>query len=351
MKSPTQKLFLLILLGFTACTTNQTATGTSLTSTPSPIFTVSPPPTINVTSTPLPSPTVTATPAIQSFSDSLLKDQIGRFAKTFIQQNHSSGLSVVVAKRNSQTGQLEAMLLNYGYTSKDDNQPVTSDTVYEIGSITKVFTGILLAQAINNGKVNLNDPVQNYLPAGVTLAAYKDQPIKLVDLATHRSGLPRDLGSDDPSDLYQFLNGFQPSIAPGGEYIYSNLGYMVLGDIVSRLSQTDFATLEFNSVSQPLGLMDTREVLNSDEQNRLAQGYSYDGSQANYFPRLWKYERRRLFAIHVERHDSFLDRQHANGFHTAGFVASIGTDRAGARTQSRNGNRPRLGNRTTGYIE
>jgi serine-type D-Ala-D-Ala carboxypeptidase/endopeptidase len=284
MKSPTQKFFLLILLGFTACTTNQTATGTSLTSTPSPIFTVSPSPAINVTSTPLPSPTVTATPAIQSFSDSLLKDQIGRFAKTFIQQNHSSGLSVVVAKRNPQTGQLEAMLLNYGYTSKDDNQPVTSDTVYEIGSITKVFTGILLAQAINNGKVNLNDPVQNYLPAGVTLAAYKDQPIKLVDLATHRSGLPRDLGSDDPSDLYQFLNGFQPSIAPGGEYIYSNLGYMVLGDIVSRLSQTDFATLEFNAVSQPLGLMDTREVLNGDEQNRLAQGYSYDGSQAYYFP-------------------------------------------------------------------
>ena len=99
-----------------------------------------------------------------------------------------------MVKRNPQTDQLEAMLLNYGNTSKEHSQPITSDTVYEIGSITKVFTGILLAQAINFGKINLNDPVQNYLPEGVTLAAYKDQPIRMVDLATHRSGFPRDLG-------------------------------------------------------------------------------------------------------------------------------------------------------------
>jgi D-alanyl-D-alanine-carboxypeptidase/D-alanyl-D-alanine-endopeptidase len=290
MKRLSQKLLLLILLSFTACTTNQKATATALTLTSSATFAVSPLPTINSTSTPLPTPTLTETPTptampiIQSFSDDSLKNKIDRLATTYIVQDHSSGLSMAVVKRNPQTGQLEALLLNYGYTSKADNQPVTSNTVYEIGSITKVFTGILLAQAINNGKVNLNDPVQDYLPSSVTLAAYKNQPIRLVDLATHRSGLPRDLGSDDPSDLYQFMNGFRPSMAPGAEYIYSNLGYMILGDILARLSQTDFATLEFNSVSQPIGLMDTREVLNSDEQNRLAQGYSYDGSQARYFP-------------------------------------------------------------------
>ena len=106
----------------------------------------------------------------------------------------------------------------------------------------------------------------------------------MVDLATHRSGFPRELGSDNPSDLYQWLNHFKPDRAPGAEYVYSNLGYMVLGDILSRLSQTDFGTLEFASISQPLGLLDTREVLTSNEQNRLAQGYYYDGSAASYFP-------------------------------------------------------------------
>ncbi len=153
------------------------------------------------------------------------------------------------------------MLLNYGDTSKDHGQPITSDTVYEIGSITKVFTGILLAQAVSLGIINLNNPVQKYLPDSVHLAAYKGQPIRMVDLATHRSGFPRDFASDNPSDLYQWLNNFQPNRAPGAEYVYSNLGYMVLGDILSRLSQTDFGSLEFASVSQPLGLMDTRAKL------------------------------------------------------------------------------------------
>jgi D-alanyl-D-alanine-carboxypeptidase/D-alanyl-D-alanine-endopeptidase len=281
MNRTVRKLFLLFLLGFAACGTHQIATETPMTS-PSPVD--------NNTSTPLPSPTLTstpaptATPAIQSFNDDSLKSQIDHLAASFIAQSHDSGLSVAVVKRNPQTGQLEAMLLNYGYTSKAQSQPVTSDTVYEIGSITKVFTGILLAQAIHAGKINLDDPVQKYLPDGVYLAAYKDKPIRLIDLATHRSDFPRDLGSDDPSDLYQWLNNFQPSIAPGAEYVYSNLGYMVLGDILSRLSQSDFNTLELTSVSQPLGLLDTREVLTDDEKNRLAQGYSYDGSPAPYFP-------------------------------------------------------------------
>ena len=107
------------------------------------------------------------------------------------------------------------MLLNYGETSKEHGQPITSDTVYEIGSITKVYTGILLAQAVSLEIININDPVQKYLPDGVQLAAYKNQPIRIVDLATHRSGFPREFGSDDPTDLYEWLNNFKPDRAPG----------------------------------------------------------------------------------------------------------------------------------------
>ena len=257
---------------------------------PAAVLTVRPSPIVNFTSTPIPSPTITDTPAptstpiIEPFSDDFLKRQIDRFALEYLKWGHGSGLSVAVVKRDPQTGQLEAMLLNYGNTAKDRGKPVTADTVYEIGSITKVFTGILLAQNINNGKMNLEDPAQNYLPDGVHLAAYKNQPIRLVDLATHRSGFPRDLSSDNPSDLYQWLNSYRPTIAPGAEYVYSNLGYMVLGDLLARFSQSDFGALEFTSVSQPLGLLDTREVLTGDEQERLAKGYAYDGSQADYFP-------------------------------------------------------------------
>ena len=289
MKKTSQKLLLLlVLLSLSACATNPPAIVSPLIIPSSSLFTVSP--AISIASTPLPLLTITATPAptatpdIPSFSDNSLENRISHLAEAFIAQSHSSGLSVAIVKRNPQTGQLEAMLLNYGDTSKDHGQPITSDTVYEIGSITKVFTGILLAQAVSFGIINLNNPVQKYLPDGVHLAAYKGQPIRMVDLATHRSGFPRDFASDNPSDLYQWLNNFQPNRAPGAEYVYSNLGYMVLGDILSRFSQTDFGSLEFASVSQPLGLMDTREVVTSDEQNRMAQGYTYDGSAVSYFP-------------------------------------------------------------------
>ncbi len=122
-------------------------------------------------------------------------------------------------------------------------------------------------------------------------------PISLVNLATHRSGLPRDLYTDSFSDIYAWLNGFRPNIAPGSEYIYSNLGYEILGDILARQANSDYGTLAFESVSQPLGLLDTREILTDDERSRLAKGYGYDGSPMDYEPEFWRHEQRGLPAF------------------------------------------------------
>ena len=237
----------------------------------------------SATATQTPTPAPTATPGIVLLNDDLLKSRIDQLAASFLAENHNPGLSVAVIVRNPQTGQLETMFLNYGKISKVPDQPVTSETVYEIGSITKVFTGILLAEKVNDGTVRLDDPIQKFMPDKIHAPQYKDTPITLVDLATHRSGLPRDLNSDDRTALYQWLNSFKPAHAPGEQYVYSNLGYMLLGDILSRLSQSEFGSLEFESVSQPLGLTDTREVLTTEENDHLAQGYAFDGSVAPYF--------------------------------------------------------------------
>lgn len=277
---------LLIILVFIPVSCNAQAPAITQTITPPAVTIVIPsntptiPPSATATQTPAP----TATPDILLLDDDLLKSRIDQLAESFLEKTHNSGLSVAVIVRNPQTGQLETMLLNYGKISKGSDQPVTSETVYEIGSITKVFTGILLAEKVNDGTVRLDDPLQKYMPDNIQAPQYKDTPITLIDLATHRSGLPRDLNSDDPAALYQWLNGFKPAHAPGSQYVYSNLGYMLLGDILSRLSQNDFGSLEFTSVSQPLGLMDTREVLTDEEKENLAQGYGFDGTMARYFP-------------------------------------------------------------------
>ena len=78
-----------------------------------------------------------------------------------------------------------------GQSGSENNRPLDADTVFEIGSITKVFTALLLADMANKGEVSLDDPAAKYLPAGHRMPERGGRPITLTDLATHRSGLPR----------------------------------------------------------------------------------------------------------------------------------------------------------------
>lgn len=248
-----------------------------------------------VTATPLPPPSATSTRApdpppptptagLPVLTDDELQNQLSHMAAGFMKSGRNPGLSVAIVKRNSQTGAAGAMLLNFGTMAEGGGGPIDSNTVYEIGSLTKLFTGILLAQGIQSGSMRLDDPIQAYMPSGVHAPDYNGIPITLGELASHRSGLPRDLNSDSLPELYAWLNGLSLSQAPGSEYIYSNAAYALLGDILARNAGTDYGTLVFDSVSQPLGLRDTTEVLTADQDRRLGQGYAFDGSLARYFP-------------------------------------------------------------------
>ena len=228
----------------------------------------------------------TALPAeeISELSSPGMRSEIDRLATAFLDQGKSSALSIGIVMGGPGDEGVQVMLLDYGSTSKNHGRSVTSDTVYEIGSITKLFTGILLAQAVMSGQVGLNDPIQPYLPPGIQAPNYRGQQITLKELATHRSSLPRDPGTDSPASLYAWLNDYQLPRAPGSQYAYSNLGYALLGDILARLSGTDFSGLESQAISRPLGLQDTVEALSPAQKDRLAQGYTYDGSPTEYFP-------------------------------------------------------------------
>jgi D-alanyl-D-alanine-carboxypeptidase/D-alanyl-D-alanine-endopeptidase len=279
-------LFLLLVVGLASCASRVPVTATPL----SPVV-ITNPPTSSGPGTPTVTPSATATdipptstPDIQSLNDDELKSHVDQLAAGFLKSTKNPGLSIAVVLPDPGSGQLKAMLLNYGTISKGGGKSVDSETVYELGSITKLFTGILLAEAVNAGEVKLTDPIQAYLPTGIEAPAYKQIPISLVNLATHRSGLPRDSYADNFSDIYTWLNSFRLSIAPGSEYIYSNLGYEILGDILARKANSDYGTLVFHSVSQPLGLLDTRESLTGDQDARLAKGYGYDGSPMDYEP-------------------------------------------------------------------
>src|ERR1022692_1834766 len=111
--------------------------------------------------------------------------------------------------------------VSYGNFSINDPRPVGNDTVFEIGSTTKVFTSTILADMVQRGEVSLDDPVSKYLPAEVKMPQRGGKQITLVDLATHTSGLPRlpsNFKSKDPDNpyadytvgnLFEFLSSYE----------------------------------------------------------------------------------------------------------------------------------------------
>ena len=170
-----------------------------------------------------------------------------------------------------------------------DGRPLDGDTVFEIGSITKVFTALLLADMVQRGEVALDDPVAKYLPSampgGIRLAAHNGKPITLLDLATYTSGLPNlpdNFAPIDPvnpyadytvAQLYAFLNGFVPRYDPGTHYEYANLGFGLLGHALALRAGRSYEDLVVERICTPLGLDSTRITLSASLRGRLAQGH------------------------------------------------------------------------------
>lgn len=183
-------------------------------------------------------------------------------------------------------------VLGYGVLSDTHRVAPDGDTVFEIGSITKTFTGILLDQAVRDGVVGFDDPISKYLPKDVRVPTRNGRPITLLHLATHRSGLPRLPSNFAPkdatnpyadfsvNDLYDALDTVELPRDPGEKYDYSNLGMGLLGHLLSLKSGRSYEALVVEGICTPLGMKDTRIVLSDDQKRRLAPGHSASGEPA-----------------------------------------------------------------------
>jgi len=177
-------------------------------------------------------------------------------------------------------------IISYGHLEKGDSRPLNGDTVFEIGSMTKVFTSLLLADMVQRGEVSLDDPVAKYLPAGVKMPERNGRSITLVDLSTHTSGLPplpANFMPKDPANpyadysveqLYQFLSTYQLPRDIGSQYEYSNLGGGLLGHVLARRAGMDYEALVRSRICDPLGMKSTRITLTPEMKARLAAGHN-----------------------------------------------------------------------------
>jgi len=204
----------------------------------------------------------------------------GILVKRVDQQKQAVGIVVGVIEPNGRR------VVAYGNLAKNDPRPVDADTIFEIGSISKVFTSLLLADMVNRNEVALDDPAAKYLPENVRMPERNGKPITLLDLSTHRSGLPRvpdnmklkDMHNPYAdyrvNDLYQFLSSYELPRDPGSEFEYSNLGGGLLGHILAHRSGTDYDTLVRVRITEPLGMPDTGITLTSSMKQRMADGHN-----------------------------------------------------------------------------
>lgn len=173
-----------------------------------------------------------------------------------------------------------------GHMEVGSERKVNENSVFEIGSITKAFTGVLLADMALRGEVSLDDPVQKYLPEGTTMPMRAGKVITLRDLATHRSALPRLPDNLEPADpdnpyadydekrLLDFLRTHQLTRDIGEKYEYSNLATGLLGYVLARRAGMTYEQLLIERILNPLGMKDTRLTLTDDMKERLATGHS-----------------------------------------------------------------------------
>ena len=188
--------------------------------------------------------------------------------------NQRKGVGIVVGVIDEKGRRVVA----YGRRAIDDDRPVDGDTIFNVGAITKVFTGLLLADMAQRREVALTDPVMKFLPKQVTVED-RGQKVTLQDLATHTSGLPRmpaNLLIEDgytTKQLYEFLTAYTWPRETGRVSEYSNAGFGLLGTALGLRAGSSYEALVHSRIAVPLGLKSTGINLSHEMRQRLAVGH------------------------------------------------------------------------------
>lgn len=200
--------------------------------------------------------------------------------------NSSIPVSIVVGVISPNGSQVSG----YGNISKANHTTVDGNTIFDIGSLTKLFVGISLMDMVNQGLVKLDDPLEKYLPANVTVPTYQGHKITLEDLITHTSGLPYwPPGWCNPTcfnnnyttqEVYQFLSNSSLATRPGVKDEYSNFGVGLLGHALSLKAGVPLEQLIKDRILNILGMNSTGIPMNAtgisipeDIKSRFAKGH------------------------------------------------------------------------------
>lgn len=208
---------------------------------------------------------------------------IDPLARGLVASQQSSGLVIALV---SEAG--PPQIFAWGETARGNGKLPDGNTVFEIGSVTKVFTSLLLAELVVDNQLALDTPVATLLPD--TKLPTGKRGITVLDLATHTSGLPRMPNNLHPvdghtpyadytvTDLFGFVATATLAHEPGTSFEYSNVGAALLGEALAKHGRAPWDRLIATRISGPLAMRSTMVTLSGDAQARLAQGYDVSGA-------------------------------------------------------------------------
>lgn len=223
---------------------------------------------------------------------SVLDLQVDSIVNAYLLKPENAGLSIGILKNGTTT------FYHYGETRKGTGSLPSNSSIYEIGSVSKTFTGILLAKAIEEQKVKANDDIRQYLPESCKNLAYKDTPITLEQLANHTSGIPRlpenltrqeNFDEKDPYKHYTkdllvaYLSKLKLKTVPGTVSEYSNTGMALLGVILTGVYGKSYEALVKEKIAGPLQMAHTVEELPAAELSDFCTGYDEKGRETPYW--------------------------------------------------------------------
>ena len=176
--------------------------------------------------------------------------------------------------------------LNLGLANRKSKTEINANTLFEIGSVSKIFTGLALASMVNDGKIKLNDHVQNYLPEQVKLPSRSGKHITFLSLSNHSSGLPR-LPSNMPFSnplnpyadytvemMYEFLNNYKLPRDVGETHEYSNLGVGLLGHVLALIDNKSYQKMITDRVLKPLNMTNTFVDVPTSKSSTKSDGHN-----------------------------------------------------------------------------
>lgn len=229
----------------------------------------------------------------QFLSDNPIKthlDSVVQKAATgYMSNKNVACLSVGILLNN------QMYIYNYGEIKKGEGQLPGANTIFEIGSVTKTFTGILLANAVLEGKAKLDDDISKYLDGNYPNLKYNDQPVRLVHLSNHTSGLPSmpklTTGEDPfsssthftPAMLADILHHVRLDTVPGTRRAYSNFAVGLLGIILEKIYHMSYEQALKKYILDPYHMQRTRISLSPDDYKDVATGYDLEGNLTTYW--------------------------------------------------------------------